>query len=173
MVISDGPMSHVKPASRRRAARPPGASHWSMTVTARPCAWRRSAQASPPRPAPMTTARGWWVGGAAGAARSMLGGLRTGRTARFTDGPRPDIAPVRGRSAGQAVSPAGPSGRTQAMGFHDAAAVDRKADHLAIAAEDGVLHQVGAGLQGLRLRHRALPGRDLDTVGLEAELLGR
>src|SRR3954447_23823911 len=51
-------------------------------------------------------------------------------------------------------------------------AVDRKADHLTIAAGDAVLHGGGSGLDAVRLRHRALPGRDLDAVGLETELLG-
>jgi isopentenyl-diphosphate delta-isomerase len=59
------------------------------------------------------------------------------------------------------------------MGSVRANAVDRKADHLAIAAGDGVLHGAGAGLDAVRLRHRALPGRDLGAVGLETELLGR
>src|SRR4051812_3618471 len=51
-------------------------------------------------------------------------------------------------------------------------AVDRKADHLTIAAGEGVLHGAGSGLDAVRLRHRALPGRDLDAVALDAELLG-
>jgi len=48
----------------------------------------------------------------------------------------------------------------------------RKAEHLAIAAGAGVAHTTGTGLDGLRLRHRALPGRDLDDVSLETGLLG-
>ncbi|HEY8584651.1 MAG TPA: type 2 isopentenyl-diphosphate Delta-isomerase [Capillimicrobium sp.] len=48
----------------------------------------------------------------------------------------------------------------------------RKADHLRIAAGDGVLHAGGSGLDGVRLRHRALPGRDLEDVDLRVELLG-
>lgn len=52
-------------------------------------------------------------------------------------------------------------------------AADRKADHLAIAAGDGVLHAAGTGLEHVRLRHRALPGRDLADVALDTELLGR
>jgi len=49
----------------------------------------------------------------------------------------------------------------------------RKADHLRIAAGPGVLHRVGAGLDDLRLRHRALPGRDLADVTLDTTLLGK
>src|SRR5215213_7574163 len=48
----------------------------------------------------------------------------------------------------------------------------RKADHLRIAAGAGVEHAAGAGLERVRLRHRALPCRDLADVGLECELLG-
>jgi isopentenyl-diphosphate Delta-isomerase len=50
---------------------------------------------------------------------------------------------------------------------------ERKADHLRIAAEAGVEHAAGTGLEHLRLRHRALPGRDLDAVSLRTQLLGR
>ncbi|MCW3012128.1 MAG: type 2 isopentenyl-diphosphate Delta-isomerase, partial [Solirubrobacterales bacterium] len=52
------------------------------------------------------------------------------------------------------------------------APTDRKADHLRIAAEPGVLGSAGTGLEALRLRHRALPGRDLADVVLETRLLG-
>jgi isopentenyl-diphosphate delta-isomerase len=48
----------------------------------------------------------------------------------------------------------------------------RKADHLRIAAGAGVEHAAGTGLERVRLRHRALPGRDLADVGLGCELLG-
>src|SRR4051812_8900758 len=48
----------------------------------------------------------------------------------------------------------------------------RKADHLRIAGASGVLHRRGAGLDGVRLRHRALPERDLRDVTLTTELLG-
>ena len=48
----------------------------------------------------------------------------------------------------------------------------RKAEHLHIAAEPGVTHLSGPGLESLRLRHRALPGRDLADVSLDTELLG-
>jgi isopentenyl-diphosphate delta-isomerase len=48
----------------------------------------------------------------------------------------------------------------------------RKAEHLTIAAEPGVTHLSGPGLDELRLRHRALPGRDLADVDLATDLLG-
>jgi isopentenyl-diphosphate delta-isomerase len=48
----------------------------------------------------------------------------------------------------------------------------RKTDHLTIAASPGVLHTVTTGLEDVRLRHRALPGRDLDQVDLTTALLG-
>src|SRR3712207_484158 len=48
----------------------------------------------------------------------------------------------------------------------------RKTEHLTIAAEPGVLHLSGPGLDGVRLRHRALPGRDLADVDLTTSLLG-
>ena len=50
--------------------------------------------------------------------------------------------------------------------------VGRKADHLRIAAGADVAHTGGTGLERLRLRHRALPERDLARVSLETELLG-
>lgn len=53
-----------------------------------------------------------------------------------------------------------------------AAPPDRKADHLRIAAQEGVTHTLGTGLDAVRLRHRALPERDLQDVDLEVELLG-
>jgi isopentenyl-diphosphate Delta-isomerase len=49
---------------------------------------------------------------------------------------------------------------------------ERKAEHLRIAAQPGVEHAGGSGLDAVRLRHRALPERDLATVSLETELLG-
>jgi isopentenyl-diphosphate Delta-isomerase len=49
---------------------------------------------------------------------------------------------------------------------------ERKADHLRIAAEPGIEHAGDAGLDDVRLRHRALPERDLADVSLETELLG-
>jgi len=48
----------------------------------------------------------------------------------------------------------------------------RKAEHLRIAAGPGVEHRGGSGLSAVRLRHRALPGRDLDAVDLTTDLLG-
>ena len=48
----------------------------------------------------------------------------------------------------------------------------RKAEHLRIAAGPGVQHTAGSGLDAVRLRHRALPGRDLDAVDLTTDLLG-
>lgn len=49
---------------------------------------------------------------------------------------------------------------------------DRKADHLRIAAQPGIEHHGTSGLGHLRLRHRALPGRDLHDVSLAVDLLG-
>ena len=50
---------------------------------------------------------------------------------------------------------------------------ERKDDHLRIAAEPGVRHAAGTGLAAVRLRHRALPERDLGAVALHTRLLGR
>jgi isopentenyl-diphosphate delta-isomerase len=49
----------------------------------------------------------------------------------------------------------------------------RKADHLRIAAGAGIEHAAGTGLERVRLRHRALPERALDSVSLDATVLGR
>ena len=49
----------------------------------------------------------------------------------------------------------------------------RKRDHLRIAAGPGVAHRAPSGLATVRMRHRALPERDLDAVALETTLLGR
>jgi isopentenyl-diphosphate delta-isomerase len=49
---------------------------------------------------------------------------------------------------------------------------DRKDAQLEIAARPASLHTGATGLQSLRLRHRALPGRDLAEVSLETALLG-
>lgn len=49
---------------------------------------------------------------------------------------------------------------------------DRKADHLRIAAEPDVVGSVPTGLDQVRLRHRALPERDLADVELTTQLLG-
>jgi len=51
-------------------------------------------------------------------------------------------------------------------------APDRKAEHLRIAAGEDVAHGRGTGLSAVRLRHRALPGSDLDAVDLGTTLLG-
>lgn len=48
----------------------------------------------------------------------------------------------------------------------------RKAEHLRIAAGAGVSHAGGTGLAAVRLRHRALPERDLRDVSLQTTLLG-
>jgi isopentenyl-diphosphate Delta-isomerase len=50
--------------------------------------------------------------------------------------------------------------------------VGRKADHLRIASGPGVAHVGGTGLEAVRLRHRALPERDLADVALETSFLG-
>jgi isopentenyl-diphosphate delta-isomerase len=50
---------------------------------------------------------------------------------------------------------------------------ERKADHLRIAAGGGIAHAAGTGLDAVRLRHRALPERDLAGVALDTQLLGR
>jgi isopentenyl-diphosphate Delta-isomerase len=50
--------------------------------------------------------------------------------------------------------------------------VGRKADHLRIAAGPDVAHAGGSGFEAVRLRHRALPERDLAGVSLETSLLG-
>jgi isopentenyl-diphosphate Delta-isomerase len=49
----------------------------------------------------------------------------------------------------------------------------RKHDHLRIAAGRDVEHAAGPGLDAVRLRHRALPERDLADVSLRCEILGR
>ena len=48
----------------------------------------------------------------------------------------------------------------------------RKAEHLRIAAGSGVEHTGSTGLEAVRLRHRALPERDVAAVSLDASLLG-
>jgi hypothetical protein len=50
---------------------------------------------------------------------------------------------------------------------HVAPAGARKSDHLRIAAAPGVEHSGPTGLAAVRLRHRALPERDLGAVSLE------
>jgi isopentenyl-diphosphate delta-isomerase len=49
----------------------------------------------------------------------------------------------------------------------------RKQDHLRLAAGPDVEHHADAGFGDVRLRHRALPERDLADVSLRCELLGR
>lgn len=58
------------------------------------------------------------------------------------------------------------------MAHDDPSPAPRKADHLRIAAEPGIEHHGGSGLEAVRLRHRALPGRDLAEVDLGCALLG-
>lgn len=60
------------------------------------------------------------------------------------------------------------------MSTHERAANGqrRKAEHLQIAAGGGVEHATGSGLDRVRLRHRALPERDLAGIGLATTLLG-
>ena len=53
-----------------------------------------------------------------------------------------------------------------------AADAERKADHLRIAAGPGIEHRLPTGLDDVRLRHRALPERDLAQVSLRTRLLG-
>lgn len=48
----------------------------------------------------------------------------------------------------------------------------RKADHLRIAGGTDVAHRLPTGLDAIRLRHRALPERDLESVSLRTVLLG-
>ena len=50
---------------------------------------------------------------------------------------------------------------------------ERKADHLRLAAGQEVSHTGATGLAAVRLRHRALPERDLADVSLRTILLGR
>jgi isopentenyl-diphosphate Delta-isomerase len=50
--------------------------------------------------------------------------------------------------------------------------VYHRTTHLRIAAGADVAHTGGTGLERFRLRHRALPERDLARVSLETELLG-
>jgi isopentenyl-diphosphate delta-isomerase len=49
----------------------------------------------------------------------------------------------------------------------------RKTDHLRLAARPDVAHTGETGFEAVRLRHRALPERDLADVSLETELLGK
>ena len=74
---------------------------------------------------------------------------------------------------GNAVRPIGRLLRTIGMNPPGATPARRKADHLRIAAAEDVQHREGTGLDRVRLRHRALPGRDLADVDLRATVLGR
>ena len=49
---------------------------------------------------------------------------------------------------------------------------ERKADHLRLAAGPDVSHTGSTGLSSIRLRHRALPERDLADVSLRTILIG-
>ena len=49
----------------------------------------------------------------------------------------------------------------------------RKDDHLTVAAKDDILHLSRGGFERYRLRHRALPGRDLAEVDASVEVFGR
>jgi isopentenyl-diphosphate Delta-isomerase len=70
--------------------------------------------------------------------------------------------------------PFGPLARSQIeMTVDSATGLSRKDDHLRIAAQPGVEHRGGTGLEAVRLRHRALPERDLPEVDLAVDLLGR
>src|SRR4051812_5621200 len=59
------------------------------------------------------------------------------------------------------------------MASPSASIASRKGDHLELAADAGAVHRRGTGLDAVRLRHRALPGRDLADVQLGSTLLGR
>jgi isopentenyl-diphosphate Delta-isomerase len=50
---------------------------------------------------------------------------------------------------------------------------DRKSEHLRIASTARVEHHTGTGLADVRLRHRALPERNLDDIELGTRVLGR
>jgi isopentenyl-diphosphate Delta-isomerase len=50
--------------------------------------------------------------------------------------------------------------------------VGRKADHLRLAAGGNVAHTGSSGFERYRLRHRALPERNIADVSLDSELLG-
>jgi isopentenyl-diphosphate Delta-isomerase len=49
---------------------------------------------------------------------------------------------------------------------------DRKLDHLELARRPDVLHRNDTGLDGVHLRHRALPGRSLESVETAVAVLG-
>lgn len=78
-----------------------------------------------------------------------------------------------GRPTPEPAGRAGPYPRAMASADVSSPSTARKADHLAFAAGPGVLHASGTGLDAVRLRHRALPERDLEQVDLGCALLGR
>jgi isopentenyl-diphosphate Delta-isomerase len=49
---------------------------------------------------------------------------------------------------------------------------DRKEEHLSLALRPDVRHASGTGLERMRMRHRALPGHDLDDVSLATSFVG-
>jgi isopentenyl-diphosphate Delta-isomerase len=49
---------------------------------------------------------------------------------------------------------------------------DRKEEHLSLALRADVRHTSGNGLERIRMRHRALPGLDLDDVSLATSFVG-
>ncbi len=55
----------------------------------------------------------------------------------------------------------------------DPARIARKGQHLDAAASADAVHAHGAGFDRIRLRHRALPGRNLADVSLATTLLGK
>jgi isopentenyl-diphosphate Delta-isomerase len=65
-----------------------------------------------------------------------------------------------------------PMAQREPMAVSARSGATRKAEHLAIAAGAGVEHAASTGLDEVRLRHRALPERDLHDVSLETSLLG-
>jgi isopentenyl-diphosphate delta-isomerase len=50
---------------------------------------------------------------------------------------------------------------------------ERKDEHLSYAARPEATHRAGSGFERYRIRHRALPGHDLDDVDLTTTFLGR
>lgn len=67
----------------------------------------------------------------------------------------------------------GPEGPGEPAPGREPPISQRKDEHLTIAARADIVHHAGTGLERLRLRHRALPGRDLDAVDLSVTFLGR
>ena len=130
IVISDGPMSHVKPPSRAgtRARRAAGAARPRRRRGPAPC--RRSAAASPPSPAPTTTTL---------MRRCAAPSARRARRARRPGGdpqlarapcrpPRRRGRPGRRASSGRA-RPAARRAEREALGDVDAVAQPARGDH--------------------------------------------